>query len=101
MECERHDSVQGDCQIRGPVTTIVSQSQLKACAEKTNFHLRIGEIVRQNSSKADLVVMTLPLPKSDVVPCPLYMAWLDFISRQMPPFLFVRGNQESVLTFYS
>ena len=82
-------------------TQPVSQGELKKHEGKTNFHLRIGEIVRQNSSKADLIVMTLPLPKSDVVPGPLYLAWLDFISRCMPPFLFVRGNQESVLTFYS
>ena len=81
--------------------SIVSEDQLKANAEKTNFHLRIGEIVRHNSSNADLVVMTLPLPKGNAVAYPLYLAWLDFISRQMPPFLFVRGNQESVLTFYS
>ena len=83
------------------ISTVVSQGELKKHEEKTNFHLRIGEIVRQNSSKADLVVMTLPLPKSDVVPYPLYLAWLDFMSRSMPPFLFVRGNQESVLTYYS
>ena len=83
------------------IETIVSQANLTKNAEKTNFHLRIGEIVRQNSSNADLIFMTLPLPKSDVIPYPLYLAWLDFISRNMPPFLFVRGNQESVLTFYS
>ena len=83
------------------ITTVISQTELRKHSDKTNFHLRIGEIVRQNSSGADLIVMTLPLPKTDVVPFPLYLAWLDFISRNMPPFLFVRGNQESVLTFYS
>ena len=83
------------------IESILSETELKMHAEKTNFHLRIGEIVRQNSSNADLIVMTLPLPKTDVVPYPLYLGWLDFISRNMPPFLFVRGNQESVLTYYS
>ena len=80
---------------------VVSDAELNSNSEKTNFHLRIAEIVRQNSSKAQLIVMTLPLPKRDVVPYNLYMAWLDFTSRNMPPFLLVRGNQESVLTFYS
>jgi sodium/potassium/chloride transporter 1 len=45
--------------------------------------------------------MTLPLPKKTATPPLLYMAWLDFISRELPPFLFVRGNQVSVLTYYS
>lgn len=35
------------------------------------------------------------------VPPLLYMAWLDVLTRDMPPALMVRGNQESVLTFYS
>jgi solute carrier family 12 sodium/potassium/chloride transporter 2 len=32
---------------------------------------------------------------------PLYMAWLEALTANMPPFLLVRGNQTSVLTFYS
>ena len=68
--------------------------------DKTNFYLRIAEIARENSVSSSLVVMTLPLPKRGV-PHSLYMAWLDFTTKNMPPFLFVRGNQESVLTFYS
>lgn len=35
------------------------------------------------------------------VSAPLYMAWLEMLSRELPPTLFVRGNQTSVLTFYS
>lgn len=45
--------------------------------------------------------MTLPMPRKGVVSAPLYMAWLEALSRDLPPFLFVRGNQTSVLTFYS
>ncbi len=86
-------------EFRDLVGDVVSEADLSAQAEKTNFHLRIAEIVRQNSSEAELVVMTLPLPKK--VPPTLYLAWLDFTTRRMPPFFFVRGNQESVLTFYS
>jgi len=83
-----------------PSATVVSEEVLGAHAERTNFHLRMAEIVRQNSSDAQLVVMTLPLPKKTDSHA-LYMAWLDYTTRQMPPFLLVRGNQESVLTFYS
>jgi Solute carrier family 12 len=44
---------------------------------------------------------TMPLPRKGVVSAPLYMAWLETLTRDMPPFMLVRGNQSSVLTFYS
>ena len=44
---------------------------------------------------------TLPMPRKGTVSAPLYMAWLELLTANMPPFLLVRGNQTSVLTFYS
>ena len=44
---------------------------------------------------------TLPMPRKDTVSSTLYMAWLETLTANMPPFLLVRGNQQSVLTFYS
>ena len=41
------------------------------------------------------------MPRKGATPANLYMAWLEIMTREMPPFLFVRGNQTSVLTFYS
>jgi solute carrier family 12 sodium/potassium/chloride transporter 2 len=79
----------------------VTEAELEFHKEKTNFHLRIAEIIRENSRQASLIVVTLPLPKKGSLPPLLYMAWLDFISQNLPPFLFLRGNQDSVLTFYS
>lgn len=35
------------------------------------------------------------------VSAPLYMSWIDCLTMDMPPFILVRGNQSSVLTFYS
>jgi len=86
---------------KDPQHNLITASDLIRNREKTNFHLRISEIVEENSKEAALVVMTLPMPKKGGVPPLLYMAWLDFISKNLPPFLFVRGNQVSVLTFYS
>lgn len=30
-----------------------------------------------------------------------YMSWLEVMSHNLPPILLMRGNQTSVLTFYS
>ncbi len=83
-----------------PPPPALTDDHLRAHADRTAFHLRLAEVVRDKSAEAAAVFMTLPLPSGDT-PAPLYLAWLDVISRGMPPFLFVRGNQESVLTFYS
>lgn len=79
----------------------IDESELKALREKTNRHLRLRELLLDHSRMANLVVMTLPIPRRGGVSAPLYMAWLECITRDMPPFLLVRGNQASVLTFYS
>ncbi|EDW40322.1 GL24962 [Drosophila persimilis] len=81
--------------------TLISDDDLLAVQDKTNRYLRLREYLREQSTKSDLVVMTLPMPRKNIVSAPLYMAWLESLSRDMPPFLFVRGNQTSVLTFYS
>lgn len=41
------------------------------------------------------------MPRKGTVSAPLYMAWLELLTKGMPPYLIVRGNQNSVLTFYS
>jgi len=69
--------------------------------EKTNRHLRLAELLREHSKQSQLIVMTLPMPRKGQV-CPaLYMSWLDIMTRNLPPTLLIRGNQTSVLTFYS
>jgi len=41
------------------------------------------------------------MPRKGLCSAGLYMAWLDILSRDMPPMLLLRGNQENVLTYYS
>ncbi|KAK7083972.1 hypothetical protein SK128_027921, partial [Halocaridina rubra] len=79
----------------------ISESELVALRDKTNRHIRLRELLLQHSKQASLIVMTLPMPVVGTVSAPLYMAWLETITRDMPPFLLLRGNQSSVLTFYS
>ncbi|KOC64235.1 Bumetanide-sensitive sodium-(potassium)-chloride cotransporter [Habropoda laboriosa] len=80
---------------------VIKESELLAMKEKTNRHLRLRELLLENSMEANLVVMTLPMPRKGAVSATLYMAWLETLTRDMPPFLLVRGNHTSVLTFYS
>ena len=79
----------------------ITEADLLAMKDKTNRHLRLRELLQEHSSDANLVVMTLPMPRKNVVSASLYMAWLEVLTKDMPPFLLVRGNQTSVLTFYS
>jgi solute carrier family 12 sodium/potassium/chloride transporter 2 len=83
----------------------ISATELVDNAGRTNRHLRLAELLREHSIRAELVVVTLPLPRrrSPGSPPPaLYMAWLEVMTCGLPsPVLLIRGNQESVLTFYS
>lgn len=79
----------------------IDDATLKRFSKRINFNLRIAEIVRTTSAGANLVVMTLPVPKKDHLPPSLYLSLLDYTTRNMPPFFLVRGNQQSVLTYYS
>ncbi|CAB3385070.1 Hypothetical predicted protein [Cloeon dipterum] len=79
----------------------IRDSELKAHMEKTNRHLRLRELLLKHSREATFVVMTLPMPRKGTVSAPLYMSWLEMMTKDMPPFLIVRGNQTSVLTYYS
>jgi solute carrier family 12 sodium/potassium/chloride transporter 2 len=80
---------------------LLTDTDLKNNNDRTVFHLRLAEIVRDRSKDSLLVIMTLPLPKKDdSIPYPLYLAWLDMLTIRMPPFLLVRGNQDSVLSIY-
>ena len=69
--------------------------------------LRLAEVMRHYSASAELVMVTLPLPQrteEGALTSPaLYMAWLDLLScpALLPPTMFIRGNQEPVLTLYS
>jgi len=79
----------------------VAEEDFLANKEKTNRNLRLAELLREHSTDSEMVIMTLPMPRKGAAPPNLYMSWLEIMTRKMPPFLLVRGNQTSVLTFYS
>ncbi|KAK7068979.1 hypothetical protein SK128_015897 [Halocaridina rubra] len=79
----------------------ITEAELLALKDKTCRHIRLRELLLEHSRNASLIVMTLPMPVLGTVSAPLYMAWLETLTKEMPPFLLLRGNQSSVLTFYS
>lgn len=79
----------------------IPEEELLANKEKTNRHLRLSELLQAHSKDSEIIFMTLPMPRKGHVSAALYMAWLDIMTENLPPTLLIRGNQTSVLTFYS
>lgn len=79
----------------------VSDTEKQILEAKTHLQLRLRELLLKHSTEASLIVMSLPMPRQGAVSAPLYMSWIEVLTKGMPPFLLIRGNQNSVLTFYS
>ncbi|XP_067340075.1 solute carrier family 12 member 2-like isoform X2 [Channa argus] len=79
----------------------ITDNELELYRTKTCRQIRLNELLKEHSSTANLIVMSLPLARKSAVSSALYMAWLEALSKDLPPILLVRGNHQSVLTFYS
>ncbi|XP_040572842.1 solute carrier family 12 member 2 isoform X2 [Lepeophtheirus salmonis] len=79
----------------------LEESEIISQKEKTNRHLRLTELLREHSKRSEMIIMTLSIPRRGTAVAQLYMSWLEMMTKNMPPFLLIRGNQSSVLTFYS
>ncbi|KAM4531995.1 solute carrier family 12 member 2 isoform 1-T1 [Fundulus diaphanus] len=79
----------------------ITDNELELYRAKTNRQIRLNELLKEHSATANLIVMSLPLARKGAVSSALYMAWMEVLSKDLPPILFVRGNHQSVLTFYS
>ena len=95
-----HPSPESIRRFRGlPVGNEIPESDF--LDKKTLRQIRLAELLQEHSRDSKLVVLTLPIPRKAIVGPLLFMAWLETLSARLPPVLFVRGNQASVLTFYS
>ncbi|XP_077423297.1 solute carrier family 12 member 3 isoform X2 [Vanacampus margaritifer] len=80
---------------------LITEQDLERNRAKSFRQIRLNEILQDYSREAALIVITMPVGRRGVCPSILYLAWLEFLSRDLrPPVLLVRGNQENVLTFY-
>ncbi|RVE71411.1 hypothetical protein OJAV_G00051500 [Oryzias javanicus] len=80
---------------------MISDQELEKNMAKSLRQIRLNEVLLDYSREAALIILTMPVGRREACPSTLYLAWLDILSRDLrPPVLLVRGNQESVLTFY-
>ncbi|OUC42603.1 amino acid permease [Trichinella nativa] len=79
----------------------ITDEHLRNLQGRINRQLLAYELLQKHSKEATLVVVSLPVPRKGREPAYLYMAFLEMLSQDLPPVLFVRGNQKTVLTFYS
>uniref|UniRef100_G1N4Z7 Solute carrier family 12 member 1 n=1 Tax=Meleagris gallopavo TaxID=9103 RepID=G1N4Z7_MELGA len=74
----------------------ITDAELEAFKEKVKPCLRFYSCTYSYASD-----QILPVARKGVVSDYLYMAWLEILSKNLPPVLMVRGNHKNVLTFYS
>lgn len=79
----------------------ITDNELELYKAKTNRQIRLNELLREHSNSAKLIVISMPLARKGTVSSALYMCWLETLTKDLPPVLLVRGNHQSVLTFYS
>jgi len=61
--------------------------------------IRVGELIRKKSMSAKFVFVTMPVPSPNTEPQE-YIALLDWLSKDLPPTVLMRGANQNVLTFY-
>lgn len=99
------DESKGDLQRSKSVDEREEAVAMANAHRQTRLNVRLGEIIRNftyqvSERRVDLVFVTLPLPVTRAPPR-TYLAWLEALSRDMPPTVLMRGNNTDVLTMYS
>uniref|UniRef100_A0A670Z5R0 Solute carrier family 12 member 1 n=1 Tax=Pseudonaja textilis TaxID=8673 RepID=A0A670Z5R0_PSETE len=78
----------------------ITDAELEAFKEKSYRQVRLNELLQEHSRAANLIIV-LPVARKGIISDYLYMAWLEILSKNLPPVLLIRGNHKNVLTFYS
>ncbi|KAI6649092.1 Solute carrier family 12 member 1-like [Oopsacas minuta] len=64
--------------------------------QKTTRMIRLGELLRFYSNSARLIILTIPIPRRISISPRKYLSWLEIVSRDLPPTLLMRGNQQDL-----
>jgi hypothetical protein len=69
--------------------------------ERTKRYIMLSKLMQEYSSEADVVFVTLPFPPDEVL-AENWLQWLEILSPPpFPPTVFLRGNQQSLLSVYT
>ncbi|XP_076812360.1 solute carrier family 12 member 2-like [Clavelina lepadiformis] len=79
----------------------ITDNEMRTYKDKIYRQIRLQELLQKHSKDAALIIMTLPIGRKGICSSSLYMAWLEELTRDLPPIVLIRGNQTSVVTFYS
>ncbi|XP_061403574.1 solute carrier family 12 member 3-like isoform X1 [Lethenteron reissneri] len=88
-------------QLRKDCPWKISDHEILTLREKTNRQLKLNELMHEHSKDAALIVVSMPVIQKGRCPSAMGMAWLEVLSRDLPPVLIMRGNHTNVLTIYS
>ncbi|CAF0890717.1 unnamed protein product [Didymodactylos carnosus] len=69
----------------------ISASELEGNEIKRG--LRLHEMLLEYSSTSTLIIVILAIPRKNSISCGLYMSCLKSIRHDLPPLVFLRGNQ--------
>uniref|UniRef100_A0A8D0AX19 Solute carrier family 12 member 1 n=1 Tax=Sander lucioperca TaxID=283035 RepID=A0A8D0AX19_SANLU len=95
------DTAQAEAMRKEQPWRITDEELITAAVLQTNLQVRLNEVLQENSKSANLIIVSMPIARKESVSDFLYMAWLDILTKDLPPTLLIRGNHKSVLTFYS
>ncbi|CDW57246.1 solute carrier family 12 [Trichuris trichiura] len=89
-------------QIEEPAASVlVDDAELTTFRSTTERIMKARNLILTHSKNANLIIVTIPVPRKKALSASLYLAWLELLSRDLPLTFLLRGNQEPVLTFYS
>ncbi|RNA00110.1 solute carrier family 12 member 2 [Brachionus plicatilis] len=79
----------------------ISEEIYKQNLDKINQQLILKDLLIEHSQNSSFIFITISVPNRLQTCAGLYLSKLDLISYEMPPMMMIRGNQNSVLTYYS
>ena len=66
--------------------------------KKLHTFLRLRDLLLEHSGHSSMVLCTLPIPRATADPA-MWLGLIDIVSDAMPPFIWVHGNNDNVVTF--
>ncbi|KAF3854294.1 hypothetical protein F7725_022349, partial [Dissostichus mawsoni] len=73
-----------DCDLpRQEEPSMITDQDLESNRAKSLRQIRLNEVMQDYSREAALIVITMPVGRKGVCPNTLYLAWLDFLSRDL------------------